>query len=80
MLFEVFNSFGLDHFLLSVVMALGGRGYQVVGVTYLFLVLSTISVLLRCYVRLFLVKRFGVDDYFALLAWVSLYLHYTVNT
>lgn len=51
-------------------MALGGRGYQVVGLAYLFLVLSTISISLRCYVRLRLVKSFGIDDISALLAWV----------
>ncbi|KAG0647852.1 hypothetical protein D0Z07_5956 [Hyphodiscus hymeniophilus] len=50
-------------------MALGGRGYQVVGLAYVFLVLSTISIFLRCYVRLRIVNSFGIDDVSAVIAW-----------
>lgn len=47
------------------------RGPQVSAVAGLFLALSTIGILLRCYCRAFVVKAFGMDDWFAVLAWVS---------
>lgn len=37
-----------------------------------FLVVNLVVVLLRCYVRLWLVKAYGIDDVFLLLAYVSL--------
>lgn len=47
------------------------RGPQVSAVAGLFLALSTIGIILRCYCRAFVVKAFGMDDWFAVLAWVS---------
>ncbi|KAH8794944.1 hypothetical protein BGZ57DRAFT_329909 [Hyaloscypha finlandica] len=47
-----------------------GRGPQVAGVAGLFLALSTITIMLRCYCRAFVVKSFGLDDWSALIAWV----------
>jgi hypothetical protein len=47
------------------------RGPQVSAVVGLFLALSTIGVLLRCYCRIVVVKAFGLDDWFAVIAWVS---------
>ncbi|KFY13955.1 hypothetical protein V491_06210 [Pseudogymnoascus sp. VKM F-3775] len=46
------------------------RGPQVSAVAGLFLALSTIGIILRCYCRAFVVKSFGMDDWFAVLAWV----------
>ncbi|KAF2123136.1 hypothetical protein BDV96DRAFT_481277 [Lophiotrema nucula] len=39
------------------------RGSQLLGIDATFAVLAPIAVLLRCYVRLFMVKAFGVDDW-----------------
>ena len=50
------------------------RGPQISGVAGLFLALSTLSVILRCYCRAFVVKCFGLDDWFAVIAWVCLLL------
>jgi hypothetical protein len=47
-----------------------GRGPQVSGVAGFFLALSTIAILMRSYCRIFVVKSFGLDDWFALFAWV----------
>jgi hypothetical protein len=47
-----------------------GRGPQVNGVVGLFLALSTVSIILRCYCRALIVKSFGVDDWSAVVAWV----------
>lgn len=53
-----------------------GRGPQVVGVAGFFLALSTITVMLRCYCRVLVVKNFGIDDWSALIAWVmTSFLH-----
>lgn len=46
------------------------RGPQVSGVAGLFLALSTIAIILRCYCRAFVVKSFGIDDTSAVIAWV----------
>jgi hypothetical protein len=46
------------------------RGPQVNGVAIFFLALSTVAILLRCYCRALVVKAFGVDDWFAVVAWV----------
>jgi hypothetical protein len=51
-----------------------GRGPQVAGVAGLFLALSTITIMLRCYCRAFVVKSFGLDDWSALVAWVRIAL------
>jgi hypothetical protein len=48
------------------------RGPQVSGVAGGFLALSTIAIVLRCYCRAFVVKSFGLDDWSAIAAWVSL--------
>lgn len=47
------------------------RGPQVSAVAGLFLALSTIGIILRCYCRAIVVKAFGLDDWFAVIAWVS---------
>ncbi|PMD23437.1 hypothetical protein NA56DRAFT_701730 [Hyaloscypha hepaticicola] len=47
-----------------------GRGPQVAGVAGLFLALSTIAIVLRCYCRAVVVKSFGIDDWSALIAWI----------
>ncbi len=47
------------------------RGPQVSAVVGLFLALSTIGIILRCYCRAVVVKAFGLDDWFAVIAWVS---------
>lgn len=51
-------------------MNLDNRGPQVSGVAGFFLALSTIAIALRCYCRIFVVKSFGADDSFAVVAWV----------
>jgi hypothetical protein len=48
------------------------RGPQVSRVAGGFLALSTITIVLRCYCRAFVVKNFGLDDWSAIAAWVSL--------
>ena len=52
-------------------MPIAGRGPQVSGVAGLFLALSTLSIILRCYCRALVVKSFGLDDWFAVIAWVG---------
>ena len=47
-----------------------GRGPELCGVVGFFLALSTVAILLRAYCRAFLVKNFGLDDWFAVLAYV----------
>jgi hypothetical protein len=48
-----------------------GRGIEVLAVYSLFLGLTTITVALRVYCRAHIQKAFGIDDYFAVLAWVG---------
>ncbi|KAE8854013.1 hypothetical protein HRS9122_01005 [Pyrenophora teres f. teres] len=43
------------------------RSGQVLGIALTFLVLAWVTVGLRCYVRIFMVKGFGIDDYTMLL-------------
>lgn len=50
------------------------RGPQLSAVTGLFLALSTIGIIIRCYCRAVVVKAFAIDDWFAVIAWVS-YTH-----
>ena len=50
------------------------RGPQLAGVIGLFTALSTVAVAMRCYCRMVTVKNFGMDDWFALVAWVLLLL------
>jgi hypothetical protein len=54
------------------VVPIADRGPQVNGVAGLFLALSTITIALRCYCRVVVVKSFGLDDWFAIIAWVFL--------
>lgn len=44
------------------------RAPQITAVSILFISLSWITTLLRCYVRVFVVKHFGADDYLALIS------------
>ena len=48
------------------------RADEFVAVLVLFLPVCIIAISLRCYCRLFLVKCFGLDDWFAVLAVVGL--------
>ena len=47
------------------------RGPQLLGVNYFFAVLGFLTVLIRSYVRTFIVKRFSFDDAVMLLAMVG---------
>jgi hypothetical protein len=47
------------------------RGHEIVAVFALFEVLCTIACALRVYTRLRIQTAFGLDDWFAVLAWVS---------
>lgn len=51
------------------------RGHELLGVTGLFIALSTITVAMRTYCRVFLVKNFGLDDWFAVIAWALFMLY-----
>lgn len=52
-------------------MAVEDRGPEVAAVAILFLVLSCISVSLRCYVRAVMIKSLGLDDLLSVAALVS---------
>lgn len=54
-----------------------GRGPELLGTLGLFIALSTITIALRVYCRVVLVKNFGMDDWFAVLAWV-LFIVYAI--
>ena len=58
-------------------MATDDRGPQISGVAGAFLALTTIAIVLRCYVRTFIVKSFGLDDWSAIFAWVQIPLFLT---
>ena len=47
------------------------RAQQLLAVTITFLVLAWVSVSLRCFVRLKIVKAFGLDDYLIVVSLVS---------
>lgn len=47
------------------------RGPQVAGVAIFLVITSVVSMGLRCYVRLGIVKAFGLDDWLMLAATVS---------
>ena len=47
-----------------------GRGPELLVTVGLFVALSTIAIVLRCYTRIFIVKSVGLDDYSAVAAWV----------
>lgn len=48
------------------------RGPAVLIVTVIMMVLATVFVLLRMVSRIGIVKRITLDDYFIMLAWVSI--------
>jgi len=50
------------------------RGPAVLVVTAIMIILATIFVALRMISRSLIVRRVTLDDYFMVLAWVSLYL------
>ncbi|KFY05219.1 hypothetical protein O988_00177 [Pseudogymnoascus sp. VKM F-3808] len=54
-----------------------GRGPELLGTVGLFVALSTIAIILRCYTRIFIVKSFGLDDYTAAVAWILFMLYST---
>lgn len=47
-----------------------GHGPQVVGVYSFFLALTTVTICLRTYCRLFVLQNFALDDWLAVTAWV----------
>jgi hypothetical protein len=47
------------------------RGPQLLGVDVFFIILALITTLLRCYVRIFMVKSWGKEDWFMLAATVG---------
>jgi hypothetical protein len=51
------------------------RTHEVLSVSITLLVIGLASVLLRLYVRYFLVKRLGYDDYVLIAAYVSAFDH-----
>ena len=58
----------------------GGRGPELLGTIGVFIALSTITVALRVYCRIVLVKNFGMDDYFAVIAWALFITYATFAT
>ena len=52
-------------------MAVDNWSHQLQAVCYTFVVTAVISTLLRCYVRVRLIKDFGVDDWCMVAALVS---------
>lgn len=55
--------------------AVPNRGSLLLGIDITFLVMSVTTVGLRCYVRTFMVKRFGSDDWLMLAATVIFCLY-----
>jgi len=53
-------------------MAIDNRGPLIAAVGILFLVLTWVAVSLRCYVRIFMIKSFGLDDWLSVAALVRL--------
>jgi len=51
-------------------MAIENRSPQVEAVAITFLALSWVAIILRCYVRFFMKKLFGIDDWFAVISLV----------
>jgi hypothetical protein len=51
-------------------MAIQDRGPQVEAVAITFLILSWIAVCLRCYVKLYMIKMFKLNDWLAVLSLV----------
>ncbi|KAM0254600.1 hypothetical protein ACHAQJ_006636 [Trichoderma viride] len=58
-------------------MAVENRGPQLQVAAYLLLFFAVVSMILRCYVRLFMIKSFGLDDSFMLVALIMFILFVT---
>ncbi|KXJ91806.1 hypothetical protein Micbo1qcDRAFT_194837 [Microdochium bolleyi] len=56
-------------------MAVENRGPQLIGVNTLFLTLAVIATILRCYVRIRMVKAFGLDDWLMVAAAISFIIY-----
>lgn len=52
-----------------------GRGPELIAVFAFFMALTTVTLLLRVYVRTRLVKAFGLDDWFAAAGWLLFFIH-----
>lgn len=52
-------------------MGVPNRGPQLIAVVSVLLAFSITAIILRCYVRISLVKAFGVDDYLMVFAMVG---------
>ncbi|KAH6682206.1 hypothetical protein F5X68DRAFT_242835 [Plectosphaerella plurivora] len=61
-------------------MAIENRGPELLGVNVAFLAAALVSILLRCYVRVFMVKAFGVDDWLMIVAAVFFVLYASFST
>jgi hypothetical protein len=55
-------------------MAIDDHGQLIAAVGILFLVLTWVAVTSRCYVRIFMIKSFGLDDWLSVAALVRLAL------
>lgn len=56
------------------------RASQITAVAVTFIALTWISTLLRCFVRIYVVKHFGSDDYFAVASLVRSILYELVHS
>lgn len=56
---------------IAMAIPLAGRGLEVAGVYALFTTLTSLTMVLRIYCRVCLVKKFGWDDWTAAVAWVG---------
>ena len=63
-------------------MAIDSRGLLIASIGILFLVLTWVAVSLRCYVRIFMIKSFGLDDWLSVAALVRLFyqMHLKLDT
>jgi hypothetical protein len=52
-------------------MAAEDRGPEIAAVAILFLTLTWMFIILRCYVRTVIIKSFGMDDWFAVASLVE---------
>ena len=55
-----------------------GRGPQIMAVYVFFLIICTVTTWLRVYCRVRIVKKFGIDDGLAVIAWVR--VHYILSS
>lgn len=58
------------NYLETMTVPIAGRGNEVLGVFVLFLSLTTLATVLRVYCRIYLIQKFRVEDWLAVLAWV----------